>query len=258
MGIACGDLDGDGRPDLYLTHYHHTKNTFYRNLGGLLFDDQSRRSGIAEATYERTGFGTVAADFDRDADLDLFAANGHVLGPEQRPFEMEPGLLQNDEGQFSDASSMAGSYFRTKVLGRGAASADFDDDGDIDLAVSHLDHPLALLANESDPAGPFVGFELMTEDRLPPVGGRIRVEVNGRTWVLPVVAGGSYLSSSDRRLFIGLGKEDGPLAIEVFWPSGEISRYEGFEPNAYWRIYESGRPPERHKISTPKGRTDEG
>ena len=257
MGLACGDLDGDGRPDLYLTHYYHTKNTLYRNLGGLLFDDQSRRSGIAAATHERTGFGTIAADFDRDGDLDLFAANGHVLGPENPPFEMKPGLLQNNDGRYFDRSSLAGSYFETTMLGRGAASADFDNDGDIDLAVSHIDQPLALLANVSKPGGSFIGFDLRSTDRLPPVGGRVRVEAGGRTWVVPVTAGGSYLSSNDRRLFVGLGSADDPVRVEVFWPSGNVSRYDGLDANGYWRIYESGRKPEKQRVSASRGESNE-
>jgi hypothetical protein len=258
MGVACGDLDGDGRPDLYLTHYYHTKNTLYRNLGGLLFADRSGPAGVAAATHERLGFGASAADFDRDGDLDLFAANGHVLGPENPPSEMEPGLLVNDgSGRFVDAAAAVGGYFARKSLGRGAAAADFDDDGDVDLAVSHLDHPLALLKNVTEPAGPFLALDLVPADRLPPVGGRVRVTAGGRTWVLPVVAGGSYLSSDDRRLFVGLGAACGPATVEVFWPSGEVSRHEGLEPNACWRIHESGRPPERRPMSARRGQGHE-
>jgi hypothetical protein len=259
MGVACGDFEGDGRPDLYLTHYYHMKNTLYRNLGGLLFADRSLPTGIAAASHERLGFGTTAADFDRDGDLDLFAANGHVLGPAQPPFEMEPGLLANDgSGRFADAASAAGAYFAEKMLGRGAAAADYDGDGDVDLAVSHIDRPLALLANVTEPAGSFIGFDLISKDRLPPVGGRIRVEAGGKSWVVPVVAGGSYLSSSERRLFVGLGDADGPVTVEVFWPSGEVSRHENLAANFYWRLYESGRKPEGKPAAVAaRGQTDE-
>lgn len=257
MGVVTGDFDADGRPDLFLTHYYHMKNTLYRNLGGLLFADRSLPAGVAAASRERLGFGTTAADFDRDGDLDLFVANGHVLGPEQPPSEMPPTMLTNDgSGRFADTSAGAGTYFSAKMLGRGTAVADYDDDGRLDMAVSHLDRPLALLANVTEPAGPFVGIGLISRDRLPPVGGRVRVEAGGRAWTLPVVAGGSYLSSSDRRLFVGLGTADGPVTVEIFWPSGEVTRHTGLEAGAYWRVYESGRRPERRPSAPARSRAD--
>jgi hypothetical protein len=235
---------------LYLTHYFHTKNTLYRNLGGLLFEDRSRPAGVAAATYERLGFGTVTGDFDRDGDFDLFAANGHVLGPDQPPFEMEPQVLVNNgTGRFADASASAGPYFTSKMLGRGAAAADFDEDGDVDVAVSHLDRPLALLVNESTSTASFVGIELVPKDRVPPVGGRVRVEAGGRSRDLPVLAGGSYLSSNDPRLFVGLGQAAGPVTVEVHWPSGEVSRHEGLAPDGNWRIFETNRSPERRPVA---------
>lgn len=243
MGIACGDFDGDGRPDLFLTHYFRAKNTLYRNLGGMLFADESRASRVASATFETLGFGTVAGDFDRDGDLDLFMANGHVLGPEQSPNEMHPQLLQNDgRGQFSDVSEGCGDYFAAKMIGRGVAAADYDSDGDVDIAVSHLDRPLALLRNDTLD-GRFIGFELVTEDRIPPVGGRLRVRAGESVRTYPVTAGGSYLSSSDDRIFAGLGDETGPVTVEVFWPSGQTHRWDGLEADRYWRLFSTGRPP---------------
>lgn len=251
MGIACGDFDGDGRPDLFLTHYYHTKNTLYKNLGGLLFDDQSRRSGVAAASHERLAFGTAAADFDRDGDLDLFSATGHVLGPEQPPFQMEPQVLSNDGvGRFADASVSSGPYFLRKGLGRGVAASDFDGDGDVDLAVSHLDHPLALLVNETEAVGRFVRLQLMSENRIPPVGGRVVIKADAETVTIPLTAGGSYLSSHDDRVFVGLGGARGPVEVEVLWPSGRVSHFDGLEVDAYWRIRESASAAER---LTPAG-----
>ncbi len=163
MGVACADFDGDGAVDLFLTHFFSHKNTLYRNLGGLLFRDDSKRSRIAAASYQTLGFGTIALDYDRDGDNDLFIANGHVLGPNNDPNEMRPQLLVNDgRGRFDDASDYAGEYFQRKFLGRGAAGGDFDNDGDLDLAVSNVGQPLGLLRNETpNPSGAtFLGFDL--------------------------------------------------------------------------------------------------
>src|SRR5262249_28648338 len=156
----CADFDGDGRPDLFMTHYYHKKNTLYRNRGDLLFDDDSYRTRIAATSFESLGFGTWPVDYDRDGDCGLIIANGHVLGPHIPPFAMRPQVLLNSRGIFSDVSDEAGSYFREPCLGRGLAAADYDNDGDLDFAVTHLDRELALLRNDTQTNHRFVGLQL--------------------------------------------------------------------------------------------------
>lgn len=243
MGIACADFDSDGQPDLLVTHYYHTKNTLYHNLGKLMFDDDSRRTRIAAMSFESLGFGIWAFDYDRDGDPDLFISNGHVLGPYHSPNEMRPQLLLNTRGMFSDLSDEAGEYFLGRWLGRGVAAADYDDDGDIDLVVTHLDRPLALLRNDTETPGcRFIGLQLETESRIPPVGGRVVVTCGSLRQVLPVMAGGSYLSTSDTRLLAGLGNESGPVQVEIHWPSGRVDRFDDLQTGGYWRLRE-GHPP---------------
>ena len=245
MGIACADFDGDGRPDVYLTHYYQMKNTLYHNLGHLLFDDDSLRAGAAATSYESLGFGTSALDYDRDGVVDLFIANGHVLGPHQQPNRMLPQLLHNDgTGRFEDVSSRAGPYFQKRWIGRGVATADFDNDGDMDVAVSHLKRPFALLRNDTNTGRHFVGVLLKTPGRIPPVGGRVTVRSDKRRWTMPIIAGGSYLSSSDSRLVFGLPDASTSVSIEVLWPSGRIDRFEHLDVDGYWMILE-GRQPQR-------------
>jgi hypothetical protein len=242
MGIACADFDGDGLPDIFLTHYYHMKNTLYHNRGGLIFDDESRRSRIAAASFESLGFGNAAFDYDRDGSPDLLIANGHVLGPEQSPNEMRPQLLRNTHGVFADISDSAGGYFNEYCLGRSVAAADFDDDGDLDFVITHLDRPLALLANQTETKRRFIGFQLETVARIPPVGGRIVVVCGALRQVLPIIAGGSYLAAPDTRILAGLGDESGPVNIEIHWPSGRIDQVDDLEPNRYWRIMEGRQP----------------
>lgn len=242
MGLSCADFDNDGLPDIFLTHYYHMKNTLYRNRGHLIFDDDSRRTRIAMTSYESLGFGTCPIDYDRDGDPDLFIANGHVLGPEQEPNAMRPQLLMNQAGLFYDISDHAGAYFQDYWLGRAVAAADYDDDGDLDIAVSHLERPAALLRNDTHTGRHFLGLKLETRDRIPPVGGRIVVSVRNQRQVFPIVAGGSYLSSGDPRIIAALGEESGPVPVEIHWPSGRIDRYNDLLPDRYWIVREGLSP----------------
>jgi len=239
MGVAIADFDGDTRPDIFLTHFYHHKNTLYRNLGRLLFEDASYSSRTAAISSGYLGFGVVTLDYDRDGDPDLIVANGHVLGPEQQPQKMNPQLIENRGGVFQE-NMWAGEYFHQDLIGRSAASADLDNDGDVDVAISQIGTPFSLLLNETDvPDRPYLGLTLCRSNRIPAVGGRVVVKVGEREFVLPITAGGSYLAASDQRLlFCGWGDEDGRPEVEVHWPAGRVDRYEDMTPNAYWRLQE--------------------
>lgn len=243
MGISCADFDNDSLPDIYLTHFFNSKNTLYHNLGDLGFVDDSFRTRAAATSYQSLGFGTVPLDYDLDGSPDLFVANGHVLGPKVRPYEMTPQLLRNDgRGRLDDISELAGSYFTDLWVGRSAAGGDFDNDGDQDVAVTHLHRPVALLQNNTRTGRHFVGIELRTKNRVPPVGGRVRVTNEGVSQVLPVQAGGSYLGASDARLLFGVRNADGGAQVEIHWPSGAVQRLDGLAVDRYWIIYEGESP----------------
>jgi hypothetical protein len=173
-------------------------------------------------------------------------ANGHVLGPNNPPFAMRPQLLLNSQGSFSDISDDGGDYFQRPCLGRGVAAADYDNDGDLDFAVTHLDRPLALLRNETSTGHNFIGLQLETPSRIPPVGGRVIITCGALRQVLPIVGGGSYLSTSDARLIAGLGAEPGPVSVEIHWPSARVDRFESLAAGRYWRVQE-GRSPQPMK-----------
>lgn len=243
MGIALADFDGDGRTDIYLTHYFRMKNTLYRNRGNLIFDDISHLSKATSTSYEFLGFGTVSLDYDRDGDQDLFVANGHVLGPAQQPNEMRPQLLENNKGVFRDVSSGAGPYFDELWLGRSVAACDYDNDGDVDLAISHIGRPFVLLRNDT-PAScrQFVGLKLTTTDRNVPVGGRVVLHTSHRKITYPLVTGGSYMAAQDPRILAGWPETENLQVIEVFWPSGRIDRWTDLEVCRYWNLIEGSVP----------------
>ncbi|MEZ6061903.1 MAG: CRTAC1 family protein [Planctomycetaceae bacterium] len=244
MGVACADFDNDGQVDIFLTHYFHHKNTLYRNLGSLLFEDASYRSRIAATSFDSLGFGTAAFDADLDGDEDLFIANGHVLGPLHQPNEMKPQLLQNDgHGRFDDISDRVGGYFHELCIGRGVGSGDYDDDGRVDLAINHLDRTLAVLHNETAGHRNFIGIDLMPKNRVYPVGAQVTITAGSLRRLVPIVAGGSYLSSGDPRIVVGLGDYDGPVDIDIMWPGGETTGYTGLQRNRYWRLREARSQP---------------
>jgi len=244
MGVSCADFDGDQLPDIFVTHYYANKNTLYHNLGELMFHDDSRRTRIAATSYETLGFGTIPFDYDRDGATDLFITNGHVLGPNHKPNEMPPQLLRNDgRGSFVDISHFGGPYFNELWLGRGAAGGDYDNDGDLDLVVTHIGQPVALLSNETRTDHHWLGIELRTISRVKPIGGRVVVRADQRTITLPVVAGGSYLCDGDPRLLIGLGDHSEPVTVEIYWPSGQRDVHPNLAVDRYWRLGETIAPP---------------
>lgn len=223
MGIAAADYDGDLLPDLYLTHYYQMKNTLYRNLGGLLFEDDSLRTGVAATSLSFLGFGTIPLDYNMDNRPDVFIANGHVLGPAVEPSAMTPQLLRNTGTGFEDVSRFAGGYFVDAWIGRGVAGCDFDDDGDTDVAISHIDRPVSLLRNETVSKPQSLRVELQRADRVPVPGARVQVKSGDLQLEQSVSAGGSYLSTNDARLLFSISTET--AEVEVTWPDGRVDRH---------------------------------
>lgn len=243
MGIACDDFNEDGRPDIFLLHFHKSKNTLYHNLGGLTFSDESRRTRIAATSFDNLGFGTAALDWDRDGRLEMFNATGNVLGPNTQPCEMPPQLLwRSGRETFADVSQrVAGDYFAGRWLGRGVAGADFDDDGDLDIAVCHNTSPFVLLRNDTAAPGRFLSLELATPSRIPPVGGRVEVESGPIRMVRPIASGGTYLSSHDPRLLFTLAPDAGPAHVTIHWPNGDVDRFD-LAGDSFWRVMQGTAP----------------
>ena len=229
MGIACSDLNGDRLPDLFVTNFYLETATLYVNQGGGLFLDGTRAAGLDAPTKYVLGFGTQAIDFDRDGWPDLIVANGHIDDYRFRnePWKMAPQLFQNlGFGQFSDVSAATGSYFKGEYLGRGVARLDWNRDGLPDAVIVHQDRPVALLKNETTPAGHGLVVELhgVTSNR-DAIGAKLRVTAGEREQVLEVCGGDGFFCSNERRQFIGLGNADLVQVLEVDWPEGGRQRW---------------------------------
>ena len=242
MGVAVGDLDGDGRSDLAATNFYGRSTVLFQAVGPGRYADRSGPAGITAATRGVTGFGVALADLDADGSLDLIQSNGHVLDRVRLgiPFAMRPALLRNQGGRFVDASGSAGPWFRQPTLARGLAVGDLDGDGGPpDVVVAALDAPLALLR----PTSP-VGRSLVLDLRAAPpghptaVGARVRARVGGKTLVREVVAGGSYLAAPDRRVHLGLGPAAEADEVEVEWPSGRRETWRNLPAGPPTRLVE--------------------
>jgi tetratricopeptide (TPR) repeat protein len=228
MGIACGDLDRDGRFDLVVTNFYGESTTFFRNLGDGLFGDHTTEIGLREPTRYMLGFGTAFLDVDNDGYLDLATTNGHVndvrpIFPYAMPAQL---LVGRGDGRLIDVSDRAGTVWQVPRIGRGLAAGDIDNDGRVDLVMLAQDGPLALFHNRSATnrsAGHFVTILLegSTSNR-DAVGAKVIVQAGGRRQVAQRLGGGSYQSASEPRLHFGLGDAATIELLEVQWPSGRV------------------------------------
>ncbi len=243
MGVAAGDVDGDGRPDLYVSHFAMETNTLYRGSGNLQFDDVTARAGLGPPSYKQVGWGVALLDADNDGDLDLAVANGHMQeGVEQ----LEPGLryaqpnqlLENlGGGRFRDAGGKAGAAFDVAGVSRGLAVGDWNDDGRLDLLITNTNAGVDLLENRVDAGGGWLGLELRGPPANPfAIGARVELTAGGKRQQREVASGGGFQSQGDLRLHFGLGDHRGPVRVEVHWPGGDRQLETIGELDRYWRI----------------------
>jgi len=236
MHGSIGDIDGDGLIDILVTDLEY--GALYHNEGHGVFRDITESRGVEAAMEGKGSWGAALFDYDNDGDLDIVAANGTA----EELILQYPLLLENDgKGHFRNTGPELGSYFTAKRSGRGLAVLDFDNDGDLDLIVSHVDKKATdvLLRNDGGNNNNWIGLNLMgSNGPAAAIGAKVAVTAGRNRQVLINQWATSYLSNNDPRLHIGLGREKTVNLLEITWSDGKKEVYNNIKCNRYITIKE--------------------
>ena len=244
MGVDCGDVDGNGLPDLFVTNYSEELNALYLNRGKGAFEDVSSKPGLRSA-YLSLGFGTRLFDVDNDGDLDIYVTNGHVvdnvkLFQPNLSYAQRDLLYENTGGDFRDVSAQSGAALQVERVGRGLAVADYDNDGRLDVAISTLGHAPVLLKNQGAAGdGNWLTIRARAHrSNAFGLGAVVTIETSEGTQVREINNVASYLSSNDTRLHVGLGRAAVVRRLAILWPSGTKQVLENVKVNQILTIDE--------------------
>ena len=244
MGVDAGDYDRDGNPDLFITALSNQTYPLFHNAGDKTFTCETNTTGVGQATLLNSGWGTRFIDIDNDGLLDIFVAQGHVLDTVEKTssylkYKQTALLMRNTGNGFITVSRSAGDTFNLPLAARGAATGDLNNDGQVDVVIAVLDGPPVVLRNNGT-RNHWVGFRLVGQkSNRDAIGARLVVtEAGGRKWVFDVTTAGSYLSSNDQRVLVGLGQATAVRSVEVRWPSGRTMTLNGPAIDQYHTVTE--------------------
>ncbi len=246
MGVDAADYDRSGRPHLLVGNFSNQMLGLYHNEGNGLFVDEAPSSSVGRSSLLSLTFGAFFFDYDLDGYLDIFAANGHIEDNIARvqpkvSYAETPLMFRNlGNHKFENVSSRLGEGFGKALVARGAAYADFDRDGDLDVLISTNNGPAVLLRNDGGNANHWLSVSLRgTKSNRDGMGAVVRVQsASGKQWNM-VRSGSSYCSQSELPLTFGLGA-DGTASVDVEWPSGARQHFGNVRANERVTIEEGG------------------
>ncbi len=225
MGTDCADFDGNGYPDIFVTNFSEELNALYQNRGDGTFEDVSATVGMG-AAFLPLGFGTKMYDVDNDGDLDIHITNGHVIDnvklyQSNLTYAQKDLLFENVAGKFRDVTARGGPAIQQERIGRGLAVADFDNDGNLDVAISSLGQRAVLVKNQGARPGNWISIRAKgRKSNSFGLGATVKIQTSEGVQVREINNVASYLSSNDIRLHAGLGAARTIQQIEILWPSG--------------------------------------
>ncbi|MCS7469892.1 FG-GAP-like repeat-containing protein [Stieleria sp. ICT_E10.1] len=231
MGIAVGDFDQNGRPDLHVTNFEREWNNQFMQDESGFFDDLVIAFGLDQPTYKMLGFGVQAFDYDNNTRDDLVIGNGHVedYSAEGRAFEMPTLVFAMEQTRFV-AKDVAGDpgYWNAGHLSRALASCDWNNDGRIDFIVTDLIEPVALLENRTQTPHHWMQLQLVgTTAERDAIGATVQLDIGGQTLTKVVQSGDGYLCRNQAIVSFGLGEHEAVERLEIRWPDGEVQRFAG-------------------------------
>jgi len=244
MGVNVCDYNNDGLPDIWVANYESENFGLYQNLGKGSFRHVSQETGVSAIGGVFVGWGALFADFDNDGDEDSVVSNGHVIRhPVNAPLKQQPLLLMNDDAKrLLNVTNSGGDYFRDSHMGRGIAAGDLNQDGHIDLVVSHTNEPVEVLENTTiGEHHAFLRLRLVgTGTSRIPVGARVTLATSKGRQYRQVTGGGSYASTSEQVMHFGLGSDAQSVTAEITWPGGAKQKLNDLELGSSYTVIESG------------------
>lgn len=246
MGVDAADYDQDGWMDLFVANVDHEMYSLYHNNKDGTFTDMAQATGIASTTRMMSGWGLKFFDYDNDGELDLLLCDGHpddridgrVFGVKY----LEPMLLFRNTGKnFENVSAQSGPIFSRPIAGRGLALGDFNNDGAVDVLVAVNNDAPILLRNNAGRENHWLGVKLVGKKaNRDAVGAKIVYKSGELQRTREKVGGGSYLSSHDPRVVLGIGARTSMDWIEIRWPlpSARVDRFENPPIDRYITIVE--------------------
>ena len=236
MGVDAADYDRSGRPHLLVGNFANEMLGLYHNEGNGVFVDRAPASTVGRASLLSLTFGVFFFDYDLDGLVDIFAANGHIeeeIGRVQPKVQYReaPLLFHNlGSGRFESVGAAMGTEFNRPIVARGAAYADFDHDGDLDVLLTTNQGPAYLFRNDGGNRNHWLRVRTVgTKSNRDGIGAVVRVTTAGGTQWSTVHSGSSYCSQSELIQTFGLGHETAVKSVEIDWPSG-LKQKLGPEP----------------------------